>query len=143
MTRRGSAPEWARCRAMADSDLIDLAREAATRAYCPYSRFRVGAAVEAEGQTFTGCNVENASYGLTVCAERVAIFTAVAAGHLPIGRLAVSCVDASTDLGPGGRMPCGACRQVMAEFMAADAEVLVDGVGRFTPLELLPGKFAL
>jgi cytidine deaminase len=123
--------------------LLLLAREAAERAYVPYSRFRVGAAVEADGQTYAGCNVENASYGLTVCAERVALFTAVAAGHRRIARLAVTCVDVGPDLGEGGRMPCGACRQVMAELMGPDGEVLVDGVRTFRVADLLPSAFTL
>jgi cytidine deaminase len=123
--------------------LIRLARAAAERAYVPYSKFRVGAAATADGETFSGCNVENASYGLTVCAERVALFTAVAAGHRRVQRLAVTCVDASPDLGPDGRMPCGACRQVMAELMGLDAEVLVDGVGTFRVSDLLPRAFTL
>jgi len=123
--------------------LLILAREASLRAYVPYSRFRVGAAVEADGQTYAGCNVENASYGLTVCAERVALFTAVAAGHRRIARIAVTCTDAGPDLGEGGRMPCGACRQVMAELMGPDGEVLVDGVRTFRVSELLPSAFTL
>jgi cytidine deaminase len=123
--------------------LLVAARKAAEGAYSPYSRFRVGAAVEQDGAVFVGCNVENASYGLTVCAERVALFTAVAAGHRRIGRLAVSCVDAGPELGANGRMPCGACRQVMAELMGADGEVLVDGVGAFRVAELLPSAFTL
>src|SRR6476659_9026549 len=111
--------------------LLHAARAAAERAYAPYSKFRVGAAVDVDGQTYPGCNIENASFGLTTCAERVALFSAVAAGHRRIGRLAVSCVDASPELGEDGRMPCGACRQVMAELMGLDGEVLVDGVGAF------------
>jgi cytidine deaminase len=123
--------------------LIVLARAAAERAHAPYSRFRVGAAAEAAGQTYAGCNIENASYGLTVCAERVALFTAVAAGHRLIERLAVSCVDAGPELGATGRMPCGACRQVMAELMGLDGEVLVDGGQTFRVFELLPHAFTL
>jgi cytidine deaminase len=123
--------------------LLLLAREAAARAYVPYSRFHVGAAVEAGGQIYIGCNVENASYGLTVCAERVALFTAVAAGHRRVERLAVTCADAGPDLGDSGRMPCGACRQVMAELMGPDGEVLVDGVRTFRVSELLPIAFTL
>jgi cytidine deaminase len=123
--------------------LMAQARAAAERAYVPYSKFRVGAAVVADGESYSGCNVENASYGLTVCAERVALFTAVAAGHRRVQRLAVTCVDASPDLGPDGRMPCGACRQVMSELMGPDAEVLVDGAGRFTVSDLLPRAFTL
>lgn len=127
----------------ASDRLLVLARAAAKRAYAPYSRFRVGAAVEASGQTYTGCNVENASYGLTVCAERVALFTAVAAGHRRVERLAVTCADAGPELGENGRMPCGACRQVMAELMGPDGEVLVDGVRVFRVSDLLPSAFTL
>ena len=123
--------------------LMLAARAAAERAYVPYSRFRVGAAVEADGATFAGCNVENASYGLTVCAERVALFAAVAAGHRRIARLAVTCADASPSLGEQGRMPCGACRQVMVELMGPDGDVLVDGVGSFRVSALLPTAFTL
>ena len=126
-----------------DDPLVQAARAAAERAYVPYSKFRVGAAATVDGEMFSGCNVENASYGLTVCAERIALFTAVAAGHRRVQRLAVSCVDASPELGPDGRMPCGACRQVMAELMGLDAEVLVDGVGRFTVSDLLPRAFTI
>ena len=128
---------------MPDDPLLLQARAAAERAYAPYSKFRVGAALVAGGRTFHGCNVENASYGLTVCAERVAMFAAVAAGQRPIERLAVSCPDAAPDLGEDGRMPCGACRQVMAELLAPDAEILVDGVGTFTLADLLPRAFRL
>lgn len=124
-------------------DLIIRAREAAERAYAPYSNFRVGAAAEANGKVFPGCNVENASYSLTICAERVALFAAVAAGHRRAGRLAVSCVDAGPELGAAGRMPCGACRQVMAELMGPDSIVLVDGVGTFRVADLLPSAFTL
>ena len=122
---------------------VAAARSAAERAYAPYSRFRVGAAVVAGGQTFVGCNVENVSYGLAICAERVALFAAVAAGHRRVERLAVACPDAAPELGSEGRMPCGACRQVMAELMAPDAEIMVDGVGTFSLAELLPRAFRL
>ena len=125
----------------ADPELLALAREAATRAHAPYSRFRVGAVAVAEGLRFLGCNVENASYGLTACAERVAMWSAVAGGHCQISRLAVSCVDAPPDAPAASRMPCGACRQVMAELFAPDAVILVDGVGQFTLTDLLPGAF--
>ena len=132
---------------MPDAPAVDplllQARVAAARAYVPYSKFRVGAAVEADGQTYAGCNVENASYGLTVCAERVALFTAIAAGHRRVTRIAVTCVDAGPDLSEGGRMPCGACRQVMAELMGPDGEVIVDGVRAFRVAELLPSAFTL
>ena len=124
-------------------ELVNKARVAAERAYAPYSSFRVGAAVIAGGESFLGCNVENASYGLTICAERVAMFAAVAAGHRRIERLAVSCPDAAPDFGDEGRMPCGACRQVMAELLAPDAVVLVDGVGTFALTDLLQRAFRL
>jgi len=124
-------------------DLTPQARAAAGRAYAPYSHFRVGAVAETDGLLFDGCNVENASYGLTVCAERVALFAAVAAGHPRVSRLAVACIDATPELGSAGRMPCGACRQVMAELMGPDGEVQVDGVGTLLVSDLLPGAFTL
>jgi len=123
--------------------LLAQARAAAERAYAPYSHFRVGAAVEVDDGVLLGCNVENASYGLTICAERVALFAAVAAGHRQIRRLAISCVDVGPDLGMAGRMPCGACRQVMAELMGLDGIVLVDGAGTFRVADLLPSAFIL
>lgn len=123
--------------------LVEKARAAAESAYCPYSQFPVGAAVETEAGLFVGCNIENASYGLAICAERVALFTAVAAGAKRLTRLAVSCVRAGAEAPLGSRMPCGACRQVMAEFMTPDSEVLVDGAGTWKVSELLPEAFQL
>lgn len=124
-----------------NATLIEKARQAAARAYAPYSHFRVGAAVlDANGAVYTGCNVENASYGLSVCAERNAIFSAVCAGATrPFRALAVTCIDADE----GGCSPCGACRQVMAEHLAPDAPVVIDGLGTFTIAELLPHSFSL
>lgn len=91
--------------------LVELAREASGRAYCPYSRFRVGAAVLTDDGAMTpGCNVENASYGLTLCAERVAVFRAVADGRRRVRAVAVYTPT------PGPTAPCGACRQVVHEF---------------------------
>lgn len=121
--------------------LIVRAREVAQRAYAPYSRFRVGAALmDADGKIHLGCNVENASYGLTVCAERNAIFNAIAAAATrPFTTLAITCLDAHE----GGCSPCGACRQVIAEHFRDDALIAVDGLGRFTPRELLPHSFTL
>jgi cytidine deaminase len=102
----------------------------------------VGAAVlTADGLVTGGCNIENASYGLTVCAERVAIFSAVATGHSRILKLAVSTGDTSG--APSRNMPCGACLQVMSEFMDPSAEVLIDQVGRFKLEDLLSRPFHL
>jgi cytidine deaminase len=123
--------------------LLEYARHAATLAYAPYSRFRVGAAVVAGGRVFLGCNVENASYGLCMCAERVAAFKAVSEGHTRLSMVAVSCVDADPSLGASGRMPCGACRQVLAELADPTLPVHVDGVGALTLAELLPQAFRL
>lgn len=119
--------------------LIDAARRAQQQAYAPYSRFRVGAAVEGEdGTIFAGCNVENASYGLVMCAERVAIGAAVASGVRRFRRIAVV-----SDSEPPAA-PCGACRQVIFEF-APDADVLAVGPRsshRWTMRELLPAAFS-
>jgi cytidine deaminase len=125
------------------SELLDSARRAAHHAHSPFSKFRVGAVVmDADGVIYVGCNIESASYGLTICAERVAIFTAIAAGSTKLRRLAVTCLDA-----PEGeatlRMPCGACRQVMAELLEPNAEILIDGVGVVTMDNLLPNVFKL
>ena len=123
---------------MADP-LVEAARAAQAQAYCPYSHYRVGAALLAEdGRVFVGCNVENASYGLTVCAERSAVFTAVSSGARRFRRIVVA-----TDSEPPGP-PCGACRQVLAEF---GAELEVESVGptqskRWRIGELLPDAFS-
>lgn len=123
--------------------LVRKARSAAEAAYAPYSHFRVGAAVMADGEIFTGVNIENASYGLTVCAERTAIFNAVTKGHRRIDAIAVACVDAASDAQPSLRMPCGACRQVIAEFARPDTPVVIDGVGQISLGKLLPEAFTL
>ena len=116
---------------MTDTELIAAATNAASFAYCPYSKFRVGAAIVADGRVFCGCNVENASLGLTICAERAAIFAAVAAGCKSLSAVAISCPDApsTSDISP--HMPCGACRQVMAEFGDDETRVLVGGLPSF------------
>lgn len=121
-------------------DLKALARDAARRAYAPYSHFRVGAAVrDADGAVYLGCNVESVSYGLTICAERVAIFAAVAAGaSRPFSALAVACLDTALPC-----MPCGACRQVIEEHLAAEAPIYVDGGEIFTAAQLLPHAFKM
>ncbi len=129
---------------MTDADaLLAAARAAATASYSPYSHFRVGAAVRAGGRVFSGCNVENASYGLTICAERNAIFAAVAAGHHRIEAIALACVDAGPEAPAGSLMPCGACRQVMAEFAGPDLPVSIDGAGTVSLDDLLPNAFRL
>lgn len=121
-----------------DDALVVAARSARMHAYCPYSRFAVGAALEStDGRIFTGCNVENASYGLTVCAERAAVLAAVAAGVRRFRRLVVV-ADADPPVAP-----CGACRQVLMEF---GGELQVEGIGprgrcRWTLAELLPDPF--
>ena len=128
-----------------EAELLERARSAAKAAYAPYSNFRVGAAVITDVGIFTGCNVENTSYGLSMCAERNAIFAAAAAGARIIRSVAVSCIDAKPELGLSGRMPCGACRQVIVEFADRNSEVsvVVDGAGVWTVEELLPESFRL
>lgn len=117
--------------------LIQAAIEVREKAYAPYSRYRVGAAIlVADGRIFTGVNVENASYGLTICAERTAVYKAISEGYQQILAVVVATENAGS--------PCGACRQVLAEF-ATDVPVwLVDvtGNGRETTLyTLLPDHF--
>lgn len=124
-------------------ELLQAARTAARRSYSPYSHFRVGAAVRTISGTFTGANVENASFGLCLCAERSAMAAALAAGAREIEAIAVACVDAKPEAGAGERMPCGACRQWFIE-LAPDAEIVIDGVARvFSPAQLLAQPFTL
>ncbi|SFP20904.1 cytidine deaminase [Salibacterium halotolerans] len=125
---------------MSDREIIDKAASAREKAYVPYSRFGVGAAVWTEdGQVFTGCNIENASYGLTNCAERTAVFKAVSTGEKKISGIAVT---ADT---PGPVAPCGACRQVLSEFLDQDARIILANlkgdVNVTTMAALLPGAF--
>jgi cytidine deaminase len=119
-------------------ELIRRALDVRERAYAPYSRHAVGCAVLVPGgNVYVGCNVENASYGLTVCAERAALVAAVANGHRKIEAVAVVS-------GPGSKM-CGGCRQVLAEFADTDTRILLgDEAGAFRERrikELLPGGF--
>ncbi len=120
-----------------DQVLIKLATAAREKAYAPYSRFRVGAALLAKsGKVYTGCNVENASYGLTVCAERVALFRAVAEGEREFEAIAI--------VTEKGVSPCGACRQVLREFGRGLRVIVADTRGNrreYTLAELLPDDF--
>ncbi len=122
----------------AEVRLVSAAKAVRERAYAPYSKFRVGAAIETEhGGVFTGANVENASYGATVCAERAAIFCMVAAGEHNVTRVAVYAE------GPELSMPCGMCRQVLIEH-APKAEVIVAGPSghrKTTLAALMPEPF--
>lgn len=126
---------------MTDRELINIAVEASGKAYAPYSNFTVGAALECEdGSVYTGCNIENASYGCTNCAERTAVFKAVSEGNRRFRRIAVY---ADSD---NYCMPCGVCRQVLNEF-SPELEVLsVRGDGRYVSYslkELLPRSFSM
>jgi cytidine deaminase len=121
------------------ADLLEAARAARLRALAPFSRFLVGAALEtADGQVLTGCNIENATYGLTVCAERVAMFKAVSEGHRKFTRIAV--VADTAEPTP----PCGACRQILWE-LGGDLEVILGNLreekGRYRMKDLLPLPF--
>ena len=121
--------------------LLTAAMGARQQAYAPYSKFLVGAALLTEdGQIISGCNVENASYGLTICAERNAVFAAVARGHRQFQAIALATT--------GGATPCGACRQVLAVF-CDDLPILIvdveqpDHVTETSLAVLLPGRFKL
>ena len=124
---------------MTDRELMDIAEKAAKNSYSPYSRFPVGAALECrDGTVYTGCNVENAALGSTICAERTAAVKAVSEGHTDFSRIAI------WGEGRDYCMPCGACRQFLAEF-SIDMEVLcAKAGGRYVSYklrELLPHTF--
>lgn len=126
---------------MAAADLLAVARRAADHAHSPYSGWRVGAAVEfADGGVFPGANVENGSYGLTICAERVAVCTGVVAGKRRVARVALTCRDREGTL-VAGIVPCGACLQVIQEFGGPDTEIVIDGAGAFRLADFLPRPF--
>lgn len=122
------------------TELIDSAKAVRARAYCPYSKFQVGSAILAEdGTVFIGCNVENRTFGLTVCAERVAVLSAVAQGHRKLAAVAVV-----TDTDPPSP-PCGQCLEVLTEFGRPDLPILlanVEGVSQEYRLsDFLPHPF--
>lgn len=124
---------------MSDSELIAAARDARLNAHAEFSQFKVGAALEtADGTIVAGCNIENATYGLTICAERVAMFKALSEGHRQFRRVVVVAdTDAPTP-------PCGACRQILWEF-GGDLEVILANLkketGRHQLSDLLPIPF--
>ena len=125
---------------MDDLKLLALARDAAQNAHCPYSKFQVGAALlTSDGNVFCGCNVENASYGLTICAERNAVCAAIAAGYRDFVSIALVATRIAT--------PCGACRQFLAEFVQPTFRVLVGSLSAadkhqvYTMEDLLPHHF--
>ena len=125
---------------ISNEELIRLAEQARERAYAPYSDFKVGAALLcADGSVYTGCNVENASFSPTCCAERVAIFGAVSAGRRDFESIAIvgGKTDAKTPC-----YPCGVCRQVMREF-CSDSFRVITADGELTLGELLPKSFKL
>lgn len=122
--------------------LIEEARKARDKAYVPYSEFKVGAALIAEsGNMYTGCNIENASYSLTCCAERTAIFNAISQGEKELIEMAVI----ADSKGPVS--PCGACRQVILEFFSKDAKIYLSNmegnIKETTAENLLPFSFSL
>ena len=123
-----------------DSELMDMAKEAMKSAYAPYSHFSVGAAVETDdGKVYCGCNIENSSYGATICAERTAISKAVSEGYRRITRIAIC------DSNNSFAWPCGICRQVMSEFAVEDFYVILEDNGKISNFflkELLPNSFS-
>jgi len=128
---------------MLREELLVLAREVALRAYCPYSHFRVGTALVAGGELYTGVNVEISSYGLSLCAERSALAAAISAGAGPITQVAVACIDTNPTAPLHECTPCGACRQWLAD-LAPDATIYIDGVSQeFSVADLLPYAFRL
>ena len=116
--------------------LLLAARNASNSAYSPYSNYKIGAAVLcSDGTIVTGCNIENKSFGLTICAERVAIFNAISNSLKPT-KIALSGMVQNK-----WATPCGACRQVMAEFFSNDTMIMIDGHGLISLSQLLPYQF--
>lgn len=126
-------------------NLLEKAQEARARAYAPYSRFTVGAALLlSDGSIYTGCNIENASYSATVCAERTAVFAAIAEGRRDFVAIAIS--GEEEGVSGGLCLPCGVCRQVLSEFCAADFPIIVGSAEHYTVYtlgQLLPCGFQL
>lgn len=127
-------------RQVTNQELIEFARQAREQAHAPFSNFKVGAALEcSDGQIITGCNVENSSYGLSMCAERVAIFKAISEGFHSFKRIAVI-ADTHSPV-----RPCGACRQVISDLFPLNTEVLMANLNGETEItsihELLPAPF--
>lgn len=123
--------------------LHQAAQEVARLAYAPYSKFRVGAAILGEKNIYLGTNIENASYGLGLCAERAAFASAIAQGERNFRAIAIACLDAKNKQDMASMMPCGACRQWIAE-LAATAEIIICGCDRsFSLEEILPFSFSL
>ena len=123
-----------------DQKLADLAKEIAKKAHAPYSNFRVGAALITDsGNIYTGCNIENASYPATICAEDVAVFKAISEGETKINTLAVACIDAESDT---AIFPCGISRQRMSEFNTENVIVVNNDVyKKYKFSEILPFDF--
>lgn len=126
---------------MTDNELIVKAKEALKYSYSPYSHFAVGAALlSGDGRVFTGCNIENASFGATNCAERTAIFKAVSEGVKDFKAIAIVCLKDQP------AYPCGICRQVMSEFFNPETKILVEADGAvktYTMSDILPDSFSL
>ena len=124
-----------------DRELLDKAKEAMAYSYSPYSKFKVGACVlTKDGHIYTGCNIENSSFGATNCAERTAIFKAVSEGRKEFAKIAIV---SSSDL---KTYPCGICRQVMSEFFKGDEQIILENAGeiiKYTIDDLLPDSFKL
>ena len=128
---------------MTSKQLVELAKKARKNAYAPYSGFEVGAAVLcADGKVFCGCNVENASFSPTCCAERVAIFKAVSEGQRDFTAIAIV-GGKSGDKTADKCFPCGVCRQVMSEFCSPKTKIIYSDESENTLGELLPSGFSL